>query len=78
VISTSVTSSGGIPASFKLAGNAYFGSFARSGMPAARGQPAWPRYESKARAVMLLTGRCRIPMDPGGQERKLWRSLGWT
>jgi para-nitrobenzyl esterase len=56
----------------------YFSSFARSGIPAAQGQPAWPRYDTHARAVMLLDGRCRVVMDPGGDERRLWRSLGWT
>jgi para-nitrobenzyl esterase len=57
----------------------YFCSFARSGIPSARGQPAWPRYETtRARPVMLLDGRCRVAFDPGGEERTLWRSLGWT
>jgi len=56
----------------------YFSSFARSGIPAARDQPGWPRYETNARAVMLLNGRCRVAMDPDGEVRRLWRSLGWT
>ena len=56
----------------------YFASFARSGVPAAGGQPAWPRYETATRAVMLLDSRCRVAPDPDGEERKLWRSLGWT
>ena len=56
----------------------YFSSFARSGIPTARGQPAWSRYETNARPVMLIDGGCRVALDPAGEERKLWRSLGWT
>lgn len=56
----------------------YFSSFARSGIPTARSQPAWPRYDTDTRAVMLLNGRCRVAMDPDGAARNLWRSLGWT
>jgi para-nitrobenzyl esterase len=56
----------------------YFSSFARSGAPSAPGQPAWPRYDTRAREVMLLNGRCRVAMDPNGGEREFWRSLGWT
>jgi para-nitrobenzyl esterase len=56
----------------------YFASFARSGVPSAQGQPAWPRYDTATRAVMLLDSRCRVAMDPDGEERELWRSLGWT
>jgi para-nitrobenzyl esterase len=57
----------------------YFASYARSGVPTASGQPAWPRYETGTRAVMLLNGRCQVAMDPdGAAERELWRSLGWT
>jgi para-nitrobenzyl esterase len=55
----------------------YFTSFARSGTPSARGQPAWLRYDSERRAVMLLNSECRMAMDPGGEERRLWESLGW-
>jgi para-nitrobenzyl esterase len=54
----------------------YFASFARSGVPSAEGQPAWPRYDTQRRAVMLLNTECRVADDPGSQERKLWRSLG--
>lgn len=67
----------GLPAASK-AMSGYFASFARSGMPSAQGQPAWPRYDTATRAVMLLDSRCRVAMDPDGAERELWRSLGWT
>jgi Carboxylesterase family len=56
----------------------YFASFARRGAPTAHGQPAWPHYETETRAVMLLDSRCRVAMDPDGEERRFWRSLGWT
>jgi len=67
----------GLPAVSK-AMSGYFAGFARNGVPAARGQPAWPRYDTHLRAVMLLNSRCRVAGDPNGEERKLWRSLGWT
>ncbi len=56
----------------------YFASFARSGSPTARGQPDWPRYDAATREVMLLNGRCRVARDPNGEERRFWRSIGWT
>jgi para-nitrobenzyl esterase len=59
------------------AASGYFTSFARSGVPAAAGQPAWPRYDTEKRKVMLLNAKCRVADDPDGEERKLWQSLGW-
>jgi para-nitrobenzyl esterase len=67
----------GLPAASK-AMSGYFASFARSGVPSARGQPAWPAYHAPNRAVMLLNSECRVTMDPNGDERRFWRSLGWT
>ncbi|MHB8815847.1 MAG: carboxylesterase/lipase family protein [Steroidobacteraceae bacterium] len=67
----------GLPAASK-AMSGYFASFARSGVPSARCQPAWPRYETANRAVMLLDSQCRVAMDPNGQERRFWHSVGWT
>ena len=55
----------------------YFASFARSGVPTAQGQPAWPRYYIENRAVMLLNSQCRVAYDPDSEQRKLWKSLGW-
>ncbi len=54
----------------------FFASFARSGVPAAAGQPAWPRYDTQRRAVMLLNSECRVADDPNSEERRLWQSLG--
>ena len=67
----------GLPAASK-AMSSYFAGFARSAVPAAHGQPAWPRYEAATRAVMLLDSQCRVAMDPSGEERRLWQSLGWV
>lgn len=67
----------GLPAASR-AMSGYFASFARTGAPAAEGQPGWPRYQMATRAVMLLDSRCRVALDPDGEARKLWRSLGWT
>jgi para-nitrobenzyl esterase len=67
----------GLPAASR-AMSSYFASFARSGVPAAQGQPAWPRYDETTREVMLLNSQCRVAMDPNGEERQLWQSLGWT
>ena len=53
----------------------YFTSFARSGVPTAQGQPAWPRYNTHQRAVMLLNSKCQVAMDPDREERELWQSL---
>ncbi|HEX8755273.1 MAG TPA: carboxylesterase family protein [Steroidobacteraceae bacterium] len=66
----------GLPAASR-AMSGYFASFARTGAPAAEGQPGWPRYQTATRAVMLLDSRCRVALDPDGEARKLWRSLGW-
>ncbi|GAA0585498.1 carboxylesterase/lipase family protein [Rhizomicrobium electricum] len=52
----------------------YFASFARSGVPSAAGQPAWPRYDTARRAVMLLNSQCRVADDPDGEERAFWQS----
>ena len=67
----------GLPAASR-AMSGYFASFARSGVPSALGQPAWPRYGEARREVMLLNSQCRVAMDPNGEERRFWRSLGWA
>jgi len=54
----------------------YFTSYARSGIPSARGQPAWPRYHTDTREVMLLNSSCRVAKDPNSEQRRLWESLG--
>ena len=56
--------------------SSYFASFARSAIPTAPGQPAWPTYDTQARHVMLLNAQCKVADDPNGEERKFWQSLG--
>ena len=50
-------------------------SFARHGRPGVAGIPAWPRYELKQRATMLINTRCRVVNDPDSPIRQLWASL---
>ena len=50
-------------------------TFARTGLPGAKGQPAWPAYTPEVRATMMIDAECRVVDDPWGEERRLWRSL---
>jgi para-nitrobenzyl esterase len=50
-------------------------TFARTGHPGAKGQPAWPAYTAEVRATMMIDAECRVVDDPWGKERRLWRSL---
>jgi para-nitrobenzyl esterase len=54
--------------------SAFWASFARSGKPAAPGQPEWPRYTTADRPVMLINTTCRVEKDPEGAARKIWQS----
>jgi len=53
----------------------YFASFARSGVPSMKGLPAWPRYDTKTRATMILNSVCHVENDPDAEIRKMWQSL---
>jgi len=55
--------------------SSYFTSFAKSGVPSAKGQPDWPRYDTQKRATMLLNSECRVVDDPDSEERKFWQSF---
>jgi para-nitrobenzyl esterase len=50
-------------------------TFARTGLPGAKGQPAWPAYDLKTRATMEIDAQCRVVDDPFGKERELWERL---
>ena len=50
-------------------------SFARHGQPGVAGLPAWPRYDLKQRATMLINTQCQVVNDPDSPIRQLWASL---
>ncbi|SEG25699.1 para-nitrobenzyl esterase [Bryocella elongata] len=50
-------------------------TFARTGQPAAKGQPAWPAYKLPQRATMMLDANCRVVNDPEPLERRVWADL---
>jgi para-nitrobenzyl esterase len=47
-------------------------TFARDGVPQARGLPAWPRYDTSRRATMILDTASRIEDDPRAAQRQAW------
>ena len=65
------------PESVKAAHNMaeMWSTFARTGKPAAKGQPEWPAYTAQSRATMEIDTDCRIVNDPYPLERKLWERL---
>lgn len=66
------------PARYRSAHNMseMWASFARTGRPAAKGQPQWTPYTLEQRATMIIDSRCRMENDPEGAERKFWQSKG--
>ena len=44
-------------------------TFARTGVPASAGLPAWPAYSTASRKVMLLDANSRVADNPGDVER---------
>jgi para-nitrobenzyl esterase len=50
-------------------------TFARTGHPAAKTQPAWPAYTTETRATMQIDAECKLVSDPFGQERSMWDHL---
>ncbi|MBI4910643.1 MAG: carboxylesterase/lipase family protein [Acidobacteria bacterium] len=50
-------------------------TFARTGRPAAKGQPAWPAYTTGRRATMEIAAQCRVVHDPYRSERSMWERL---
>lgn len=51
-------------------------TFARTGHPAAKGQPDWPAYTTDKRATMEIDAECKVVDDPYRLERLLWEQLG--
>lgn len=65
------------PESIKAAHNMseMWSTFARTGRPAAAGQPAWPAYTTEKRSTMEIDAECAVVDDPYPLERKLWERL---
>lgn len=65
------------PESIKAAHNMseMWSTFARTGRPAAKGQPAWPAYTTENRLTMEINAQCRVVGDPYGPERSMWARL---
>jgi para-nitrobenzyl esterase len=47
-------------------------TFARTGRPEAKGQPAWDPYTTEKRATMLINAQCKVVDDPWKLERQVW------
>jgi len=65
------------PAAEKAAHNMaeMWSTFARTGRPAAKGQPEWLAYSPERRATMEIDTQCRVVDDPFSAERRLWERL---
>lgn len=50
----------------------FWSSFARTGHPSAKGQPAWPAYTGDKRATMMIDAECKVVDDPWPLERQVW------
>jgi para-nitrobenzyl esterase len=53
----------------------FWSTFARTGRPAAHGQPTWPAYTTGQRATMLIDADCRVVNDPFTLERQVWETV---
>jgi len=50
-------------------------TFARTGRPGAKGQPAWPAYDMKTRSTMMINAQCKVANDPFSRELAMWDSV---
>jgi para-nitrobenzyl esterase len=50
----------------------FWSSFARTGHPSAKDQPAWPAYTTEKRATMFIDATCKVVDDPFSLERQVW------
>jgi para-nitrobenzyl esterase len=71
--------SGSRPERFAASRNfaAFWTSFARTGRPAADGQPSWPAYDLARRACMRIDAACEVIDDRHAEERQMWTELGY-
>jgi para-nitrobenzyl esterase len=72
-----VLASTGRPESVKAARNMseMWSTFARTGRPTAKDQPAWPPYTTEKRSTMEIDAECSVVNDPYPLERKLWERV---
>ncbi len=52
-------------------------TFARTGVPAAAGVPAWPPYTLDDRATMRIDTTCHVLHDRFGDELAVWQATGY-
>ena len=52
-------------------------TFARTGRPAAVGQPEWPAYDLVRRPMMRIDAVCSVIDDRYAAEREMWKALGY-
>jgi para-nitrobenzyl esterase len=71
---------GGSPEARALADtvSSVWAAFARNGRPDHASIPAWPEYDAKNRATLMLDKVCRIENDPRGEARRLWQDITGT
>ena len=50
-------------------------TFARTGDPGSAMLPAWPSYQPGRRAVMSISSRSALELDPGADRRRAWDGL---
>ncbi len=55
--------------------SAVWASFARHGRPVSDAIPAWPAYDLKDRATLVLDSPCRVENDPRGETARMWLEI---
>jgi para-nitrobenzyl esterase len=50
-------------------------TFARTGKPAASGQPEWPAYTTPRRATMEIAAQCKVVDNPHSAELATWKQV---
>ena len=50
-------------------------TFARTGHPAAKGQPDWPAYTTDKRSTIEIDAECKVVDNPYRLEREVWERL---
>jgi para-nitrobenzyl esterase len=65
------------PSSIQAAHNMseMWSTFARTGHPGAKGQPAWPAYTTQKRTTMEIDAQCKVVEDPYSPERRVWERM---